>query len=34
MAQMVAKAMAKQNVGGTDKALIDKLAANNNFTTF
>ena len=27
MAQMVAKAMAKQNVGGTDKALIDKLAA-------
>ena len=27
MAQMVAKAMAKSNVGGNDKALIDKLAA-------
>ncbi len=27
MAQMVAKAMAKTNVGSTDKALIDKLAA-------
>ncbi|MCH3959651.1 MAG: putative porin [Selenomonas sp.] len=27
MAQMVAKAMAKTNVGGNDKALIDKLAA-------
>ncbi len=27
MAQMVAKAMAKTNVSGTDKALIDKLAA-------
>lgn len=27
MAQMVAKAMAKQNVGAGDKALIDKLAA-------
>lgn len=27
MAQMVAKAMAKQNVGSGDKALIDKLAA-------
>ncbi len=27
MAQMVAKAMAKTNVSGTDKALVDKLAA-------
>ena len=27
MAQMVAKAMARTNVGGSDKALIDKLAA-------
>ena len=27
MAQMIAKAMAKTNVSGTDKALVDKLAA-------